>query len=155
MFNSLNMQIAWLNAGTDATIEWQWDGGHVPSEVLGESLSLTIDSMYGKYVDGAVAVEKAEAEVVTENGSAESATGTDLSDWVDASDITNVSFSLSDAVSYRTKGAAKSTPAFDAIDYGQEDYEFGSSEKDARHWDKYVLEVFEKNEEALSKLFNQ
>lgn len=155
MFNSLNMQIAWLNAGTDATIEWQWDGGHVPSEVLGESLSLTIDSMYGKYVDGAVAVEKAEAEVVTENGSAESATGTDLSDWVDASDITNISFSLSDAVSYRTKGAAKSTPAFDVIDYGKEDYEFGSSEKDARHWDKYVLEVFEKNEEALSKLFNQ
>lgn len=155
MFNSLNMQIAWLSAGTDATIEWQWDGGHVPSEILGESLSLTIDTMYGKYVDGAVTVEKAEAEAVTENGSAESATGTDLSDWVDASDITNVSFSLSDAVSYRTKGAAKSTPAFDVIDYGQEDYEFGSSDKDARHWDKYVLEVFEKNAEALSKLFNQ
>ena len=27
MFNSLNMQIAALNAGIDATIEWQWDGG--------------------------------------------------------------------------------------------------------------------------------
>ncbi|MBQ1491566.1 MAG: hypothetical protein IIZ39_06370, partial [Blautia sp.] len=29
MFNSLNIQLAALNAGIDATIEWQWDGGHV------------------------------------------------------------------------------------------------------------------------------
>ena len=36
MFNSLNMQIAWLNAGTDAVIEWQWNGGHVPSEIFGD-----------------------------------------------------------------------------------------------------------------------
>ena len=31
MFNSLNLQIALLNAGTDAEIQWQWNGGHVPS----------------------------------------------------------------------------------------------------------------------------
>ena len=33
MLNSLNIQIAWLNAGTDAEIEWQWNGGHVPSDL--------------------------------------------------------------------------------------------------------------------------
>ncbi|MBQ7724090.1 MAG: hypothetical protein IJT63_00650, partial [Lachnospiraceae bacterium] len=35
MFNSLNLQIAFLSSGVDANIEWQWDGGHVPSEILG------------------------------------------------------------------------------------------------------------------------
>ena len=89
MFSSLNMQIAALNAGIDANIEWQWDGGHVPSEILGESLSLYVDEMYGKYVDG------------------------------------SVTFSLADAVSYRSAGASKAVPGFDVIDYGQEDYVFG------------------------------
>ena len=32
-FCSMNLQIAWLNSGTDAKLEWQWDGGHVPSEI--------------------------------------------------------------------------------------------------------------------------
>ena len=54
MFASLNLQIAWLNSGTDADIAWQWDGGHVPSEILGDSFSLYVDEMYGKYVEGAV-----------------------------------------------------------------------------------------------------
>ena len=31
MFNSLDLQIALLDAGTDAEIVWQWNGGHVPS----------------------------------------------------------------------------------------------------------------------------
>lgn len=62
MFNSLNLQIAWLAAGTDCNIEWQWDGGHVPSEILGESLSFYVDEMYAKYVDGAVGVSKSEAQ---------------------------------------------------------------------------------------------
>ncbi len=153
MMNSLNMQIAWLNAGTDAEIEWQWDGGHVPSETLGDSLSLYVDMMYGKYVDGAVDVEKKEAEKQTENGDAEEATGTDISDWVSYDDG-DVSFSLSDAASYRTAGAAKSIPGFDVIDYGQEDYVFGSSTQDARHWDKYVLKVMEENADTLKELFN-
>ena len=153
MMNSLNMQIAWLNAGTDTEIEWQWDGGHVPSETLGDSLSLYVDMMYGKYVDGAVDVEKKEAEKQTENGDAEEATGTDISDWVSYDDG-DVSFSLSDAASYRTAGAAKSIPGFDVIDYGQEDYVFGSSTQDARHWDKYVLKVMEENADTLKELFN-
>ena len=25
MFSFLNLQIAWLNAGVDAEVEWQWD----------------------------------------------------------------------------------------------------------------------------------
>ncbi len=155
MFASLNIQIAWLNSGVDADIEWQWDGGHVPSEILGESFSLYLDEMYGQYVEGAVAVSKPEAEAITENGTEEEATGTDLSSWVDYSDLTKVSFTLADAVSYRTSGASKAIPGFDVIDYGQEDYVFGSSEKDARHWDTYVLKVFEEHADELSALFNQ
>ena len=153
MMNSLNMQIAWLNAGTDAEIEWQWDGGHVPSETLGDSLSLYVDMMYGKYVDGAEDIEKKAAEKQTENGDAEEASGTDISSWVSYDDG-NVSFSLADAASYRTAGAAKSIPGFDVMDYGQEDYVFGSSAQDARHWDKYVLKVMEENADTLEKLFN-
>ena len=154
MMNSLNMQIAWLNAGTDAEIEWQWDGGHVPSEILGDSLPLYVDMMYGKYVDGAVDVEKAAASAQTANGDATEATGTDISDWVSYDDG-EVSFSLADAASYRTAGAAKSIPGFDVMDYGQEDYVFGSSTADARHWDRYVLKVMEENSETLAKMFNQ
>lgn len=153
MMNSLNMQIAWLNAGTDAEIEWQWDGGHVPSEILGDSLPLYVDMMYGKYVDGAVDIEKAAPSTQTVNGDAAEATGTDISDWASYDDG-KVSFSLADAASYRTAGAAKSTPGFDVIDYGQEDYVFGDSAEDARHWDKYVLKVMEENSETLAKLFN-
>ena len=72
-----------------------------------------------------------------------------------AEDIDIVSFSLADAVSYRTAGASKATPAFDVIDYGQEDYVFGSSEKDARHWDTYLLEILTEHADELSVLFNQ
>ena len=62
MFSSLNLELAFLKAGVDSTIEWQWDGGHVPSETLGNSLALWVDTMYGEYVDGAQTVTKAEAE---------------------------------------------------------------------------------------------
>ena len=136
MFNSLNLQIAWLNAGTDAEIEWQWNGGHVPSEIFGDSLALYVDTMYGKYVDGAVQVSKAAATGQTANGTATEATGTDLSGWV------------------CYDSASKAIPGFDVMDYGQEDYVFGSSTADARHWNKYVLEVFEENKDTLSSLFN-
>lgn len=154
MFNSLNMQIAWLNAGVDAEIEWQWDGGHVPSEVLGDSFALYVDQMYGKYVEGAASIEKEEASAQTENGTAEEATGTDISSWVNYENTENVSLTLADAAAYRCKGASKAMPGFDVIDYGQEDYVFGSSEKDARHWNKYLLEIFEEHEGELEPLFN-
>lgn len=155
MFNSLNLQLAFLSSGVDATIEWQWDGGHVPSEVLGESLALTVDTMYGEYVDGAVKITKQAAEKQTTNGDATEATGTDISSWVTYDDTTNVSFTLADAVSYRTNGASKSTPGFDVIDYGQEDYVFGDSETDARHWSKWVLKVLEEHKDELEALFNK
>lgn len=154
MFNSLNLQIAWQNAGVDAELEWQWDGGHVPSEVLGNSFSLYVDQMYGKYAEDGVAVEKAEAQKQTENGTAEAASGTDISAWVDASDLSAVSFTLSDAAAYRTAGASKAMPGFDVIDYGQEDYVFGSEEKDARHWNTYLLDIFEEYADVLEPLFN-
>lgn len=153
MFNSLNLQIAMLNSGIDATIEWQWDGGHVPSEVLGDSFSLYVDQMYGEYVDGAATITKAAAETQTTNGTATEATGTDLTGWV-SYENGEISFSLADAAAYRTAGASKAMPGFDVIDYGQEDYVFGTSEQDARHWDSVLLEIFETYADTLSPLFN-
>ena len=44
-------------------------------------------------------------------------------------------------------------PGFDVLDYGQECNVFGNSEKDARHWNERLLEVFQDNELALSSLF--
>lgn len=154
MFSSLNLQIAMLNAGVDANIEWQWDGGHVPSETLGESFCLYVDQMYGEYGNGNT-IETPEAVPATENGTAEEATGTDLTGWVDSSDLSAVSFSLADAVAYRTAGASKTIPGFDVIDYGQEDYVFGSDVQDARHWNPVLLEIFEEYADVLEPLFQQ
>lgn len=154
MLASLNLDIAFRNAGVDSHLEWQWDGGHVPSEALGDSFALWVDTMYGEHVDGAKQITKAAASAQTANGTAESATGSDLSGWVKYDDIANVTFSLADAAAYRTAGASKAIPGFDVIDYGQEDYVFGSGTKDARHWSKYVLKVFEEHEDTLSSLFN-
>ena len=154
MFNSLNLQLAALDAGIDATIEWQWDGGHVPSEVLGNSLALWVDTMYGEYVSGVETV-KPEPQAQTANGTAGSPTGTDLSGWVDLDDEGNVSFTLADGMAYRTQGASKAVPGFDVIDYGQEDYVFGDSDTDARHWSVWVLKALSENEETLAPLFDR
>ncbi len=155
MMNSLNIQIKALNAGVDAVIEWQWDGGHVPSEILGDSLALYVDEMYGEYVEGAVTVTKPAAEKQTANGTGESASGTDLTSWVTLDEDGKVSFSLADAAAYRTKGASKATPGFDVIDYGQEDYVFGDSDSNARHWSVWVLKALQENADVLEPLFNQ
>jgi len=155
MMNSLNIQIKALDAGVDAVIEWQWDGGHVPSEILGNSLALYVDEMFGKYVEGAVTVTKLAAEKQTANGSSESASGTDLTSWVTLDENGKVSFSLADAAAYRTKGASKATPGFDVIDYGQEDYVFGDSDSNARHWSVWVLKALQENADVLEPLFNQ
>ena len=154
MFNSLNMEIAWMNAGTDANIEWQWDGGHVPSEVLGDSFALYVDTMYGKHVEGAVEITQPAASALTANGDATEASGTDISDWVSYDSTNGASFSLAAAAAYRTAGASKAIPGFDVMDYGQEDYVFGSSTKDARHWNRYLLDVFEAQGDTLAELFN-
>ena len=154
MFNSLNLQVAWLNAGTDADIEWQWNGGHVPSEIFGDSLALYVDEMYGKHVKGAVDVSKAAPTGQSANGTEAEASGADLSSWVTYGDDGSITMTLAGAAAYRTSGASKAIPAFDVIDYGQEDYEFGSATADARHWSKYVLKVFEENADTLSSLFN-
>ena len=155
MMNSLNLGIRALNAGVDAVIEWQWDGGHVPSETLGNSLPLWVDFMYGQYVDGAVTVTKAGASAQTGNGSSESASGTDLRSWVTIDDEGLVSFSLANAAAYRTKGASKASPGFDVIDYGQEDYVFGDSDTNARHWSVWVLKALQENGDVLEPVFNQ
>ena len=149
--NSMNMQIKWLAAGTDATVEWQYNGGHVPSEILGDSFALWVDKMYGEHVEGAKPVTKAPAQPQTENGDEEEPNGTAL-DWVIYEDG-KVSVELEDFASYRTAGAMKATPGFDVIDYGQEDYVFGNAEKDARHWSIYVLEAMREHAEELAPHF--
>lgn len=154
MLASMNMQLKWQANGTDCLVLWQWDGGHVPSEILGESLALYVDEMYGKYVEGAVAVTKPAPTALTANGTATEATGTDISGWVTYDDPSAVSFTLADAAAYRTAGASKACPGFDVIDYGQEDYVFGSSTADARHWDEHLVRIFEDNADELSPLFN-
>ena len=154
MFSSLNMEIAMLNAGIDANIEWQWDGGHVPSETLSESFSLYVDQMYGEYVNGNT-IETPAAEKQTTNGTATEATGTDISSWVDSSDLDSVSFTLADVAAYRVAGASKTIPGFDVIDYGQEDYVFGDAEQDARHWDSYLLTILQEHQDELEPLFNK
>ena len=153
LFASMNLQIAWLNSGTNAKLEWQWDAGHVPSEIFGETLSLYIDQMYGQYTNDATQITKPQAQTQTTNGTATQATGTNISSWATYANG-EATFSLKDAASYRSKGAAKAIPGFDVIDYGQETYEFGSSTQDARHFDKYVLKVMQNEKETLKSLFN-
>lgn len=80
MFNSLNLQIAMLNSGIDAEIVWQWDGGHIPSEVLGDSFSLYVNQMYREYVDGVAAITKAVTQPQTANCTATQAAGTEEQD---------------------------------------------------------------------------
>ena len=154
MFNSLNLQIAWLNAGTDAEIEWQWNGGHVPSEIFGDSLALYVDTMYGEYVEGAVKISKEAAEGQSANGSGTEPSGTDLTGWISYDSTAGIGMTLAGAAAYRTSGASKAMPGFDVMDYGQEDYVFGSSTADARHWDPYVLKVMEEHADTLADLFN-
>ncbi|MDO4621145.1 MAG: hypothetical protein Q4B09_11070 [Lachnospiraceae bacterium] len=154
LFSSMNLQAAWLGAGVDSVVEWQWDGGHVPSEIFGNSFGLYVDQMYGKYVEGAVEITKPAAEKQTVNGTAAEPNGTDISSWVQADDLSAVSFSLAAAAAYRTAVASKAIPAFDVLDYGQEDYVFGNAERDARHWSRFVLEALEANLDVLGELFN-
>ncbi len=153
LFSSLNLQIAMLNAGIDANIEWQWDGGHVPSEIFSESFTLYVDQMYGEYVSSQT-IEAPAAQVQTTNGTDEQPNGTDISSWVNTLDLDAVSFTLADAAAYRTKGASKAIPGFDVIDYGQEDYVFGSTEQDARHWNSILLDIFQTHADVLAPLFN-
>ena len=155
MFNSLNLQIALLNAGTDAEIQWQWNGGHVPSEIFGESLALYVDQMVARYDETAVQdITKAAAEPQQTNGTATEATGTDISGWVTLNEDGTADFSLAAAAKVRTDGASKAIPGFDVIDYGQEDYVFGSAEKDARHWNDTLLNILTEHQDVLEALFN-
>lgn len=155
MMPSLNLEIAWLNAGVDTVIEWQWDGGHVPSEVLGNSLSLYIDMMYGKHVSGVAAIKPVAIQAA--NGTAAEPAGTDLSSWVDAEDVSDVDFSLADVLAYRNSGATKAVPGFDVIDHGQENYVFGNASEDARHWNVFLNDIFQNEAYAsvLRELFNK
>lgn len=129
------------------------DGGHVPSEIFSESFTLYVGQMYGEYVSSQT-IEAPAAQVQTTNGTDEQPNGTDISSWVNTLDLDAVSFTLADAAAYRTKGASKAIPGFDVIDYGQEDYVFGSTEQDARHWNSILLDIFQTHADVLAPLFN-
>lgn len=153
MLNSMNIALAANMAGIDASAEWQWDGGHVPSEIFGSSLALRVDAMYAAL--NGEEVTKSDSDAQTENGTADAASGTDISGWVSVDENGNVSFTLQDVAAYRTAAASKATPGFDVIDYGQEDYVFGDADTDARHWSEWVYKALSENRETLEPLFNQ
>ena len=106
-----------------------------------------------QHVKGAVKISKAAASGQSSNGDGTEPSGTDLSGWVSWDSTSGVGMTLAGAASYRTSGAAKAMPGFDVMDYGQEDYVFGSSTADARHWDTCVLKVFEEHKDTLAELF--
>jgi hypothetical protein len=54
----------------------------------------------------------------------------------------SVDFSLADYMAYRGAKMNKPVPGFDVITYGQEDWVFGSAEKDGRHFSVFVNNVF-------------
>ncbi|QCX32971.1 hypothetical protein FDN13_04190 [Caloramator sp. E03] len=89
--------------------------------------------MYGKYVEGAVAITNTKASPETKNRTANKSTGKNISSWINHDDLSNFSFILANAFAYRTAGPCKAAPDFDVIDYRQEDYVFGDRETDARH----------------------
>ena len=155
MMSSLNLELQWLSAGVDTVIEWQWDGGHVPSEIFGDSLALYVDMMYGKYEDGNE-ITKPAPEAQTENGTSTEMSGTDLSGWVSCEDG-KAAFALADVLKYRNAGATKAVPGFDAMDYDREDCVFGNEAVDARHWNIFLSDIFQNPEYAqvLVPLFNQ
>ena len=99
------------------------------------------DMMYGKHVNGAAVVKPAALQ--TADGTAAEPTGTDLSNWVDADDLSSVDFSLADVLAYRNRGATKAVPGFDVIDHSQENYVFGNASEDARHWNVFLNDIFQ------------
>lgn len=115
-------------------------GGGMPDSESGEKRVGTHDGGTTQSATGAESTDNPTwikiimgAAGQTSNGTAEEAAGKDISGWVNHEDVSAVTFSLKDIAAYRTSGASKAMPGFDVIDYGQEDYVFGNTEKDARH----------------------
>ncbi|MGN1001901.1 MAG: S-layer homology domain-containing protein [Oscillospiraceae bacterium] len=157
MFCSMNIQIAWLNAGTDAEIEWQWGGGHVPSEIFGDSFALYVDQMYTEYILGSDKQPSKDSTCAkqTVNGSAPEATGTDLNALYGFTvEDGKVVMGLAGTVSYRNTGASKSVPGFDQEALGQECYVFGSETVDSRHFNKFIAQVLAEHYDELQPLYN-
>jgi hypothetical protein len=74
------------------------------------------------------------------------ARGVDITSWVkykvNQDGTYSVDFSLADYMIYRGAKMNKPVPGFDVITYGQEDWVFGSPEKDGRHFSAMVNNVF-------------
>jgi hypothetical protein len=46
---SMNISIKWQMAGVkDVILQWQWNGGHVPSDIFSMSFAGYVDQMFGK-----------------------------------------------------------------------------------------------------------
>ena len=97
---------------------------------------------------------KADKVSQTENGDAEKANGQNISEWAKVDDKGQVSFSLKDGIAYRNAHAYKPVPGFDMTNYGAENYIFGDDEKDARHWDAYLVDTLKESKSDFAKLFN-
>ncbi|MCR4605300.1 MAG: hypothetical protein K5639_04800 [Eubacterium sp.] len=153
LFNSMNLQIALLDAGTDTKLEWQWNSERKPTEMFGESFSLYVDMMYAKHVDGAQQISPAIKQKQTKNGSAKKATGKNISDIVSIGYDGKASLEIKDVTAYRTSFADKAVPCFDEPDYGPMNLLFGDEKKEARHWDSYLLKAMSENKNILGALF--
>jgi len=80
------------------------------------------------------------------NSSGTKQRGVDITSWVkykvNPDGTYSVDFTLGDYMKYRGAKMNKPVPGFDVITYGQEDWEFGSPEKDGRHFSTMVNNVF-------------
>ena len=117
------------------------------------------DSEGGESSDEATdEVPEANAGYASEaDDSVKTGNGEDLTSWVsyeiDAEGYITVDFDIADFMVYR--GRSKTNPAFDDLDLGQaENQEFGDHSADYKHWDVFVLNVFDKFYDQLDAAYD-
>ena len=155
------------------------DGGKGTGESAGEKAADDGDSAGEKADDGDSADGKgtgesagsegpkddAESEMPEANAgyaseaddSVKTGSGEDLTTWVtyeiDEDGYITVDFDIADFMVYR--GRSKTNPAFDDLDLGQaENQEFGDHYSDYKHWDIFVLNVFDKFYDQLDAAYD-
>ena len=134
LFSSLNISLAWMNAGVDTSLKWLWNDEQTPAGSFGISLPLCVDRMYGKHAEGA-------------EGSGEPPAGEQTAEKA-------ASLSLADILRLRFGETGQPVPAFDAFDGGGENGVFGSAGREERHWDIHVLNVLLSDPEDLFDYYN-
>ena len=154
LLDSLNLHIAMLNEEIDSVLDWKWNVNKTVPIEFRQSIPLSIDEMFGKYVEDAVQIKKPAQEIQKSNGKEKKPNGEKLKDFVKMDYHGKLSAELKDLIKIRTLAGTNSIPAFDVFDYGGLDFVFGSETKDARHWDEHLLKVMTENETYLKPIFD-